>query len=92
MGSIIPHIVYAEIERIALAGGDPSEARSIIKRFRRDLASAKSYETKASLRERLAKLRQHLATSNQRHPDVDFRVFQEAIDAVDEGRIEKPRR
>ena len=50
MGSIIPHIVYTEIERIALAGGDPSEARSIIKRFRRDLASAKPSETKASLR------------------------------------------
>ncbi len=85
MGSIIPHIVYAEIERIALAGGEPSKARSIIERFRRDLASAKSSETKASLRERLAKLREHLATSNTRHPDVDFRVFQEAIDAIDEG-------
>jgi hypothetical protein len=85
MGSIIPHIVFIEIERVALEGGDPSEARSIIKRFRRDLASAKPSETKASLRERLAKLREHLAASNKTHPDVDFRVFQEAIDAIDEG-------
>lgn len=80
MASINLSVVYGEVQKIATNSGEPSQARSRIDLFHKDVAMSRLEPGERV--EHVGKLRDILVTASQQHPGAAHSVFQEAIDAL----------
>jgi hypothetical protein len=80
MASINLSVVYSEVQKIATNSGEPSQARSRIDLFQKDVATSRLEPGERA--EHVVRLREILVTAGQQHPGAAQGVFQEAADAL----------